>query len=45
MVIENFPDTKIKFNPRDNLMPERGTLSIAKANKLLGYEPKFSEKG
>ena len=46
MVIKNFPDTKINFNPRDRLMPERGTLSITKANKLLGYQPKFPlEKG
>jgi nucleoside-diphosphate-sugar epimerase len=26
---------------RDALMPERGTLSIAKAKKLVGYEPRF----
>ena len=31
---------------RDGLMPERGTLSIEKARKLLGYEPQFPiEKG
>jgi nucleoside-diphosphate-sugar epimerase len=27
--------------PRDNLMPERGTLSVEKARRLLGYEPQF----
>jgi nucleoside-diphosphate-sugar epimerase len=41
MVLEAFPGLSIKFNPRDGLMPERGTLSIEKARNLLGYEPAF----
>ena len=46
IVIKEFPNASIKYNPRDNLMPERGTLSIKKAKSLLGYEPKFAiEKG
>jgi nucleoside-diphosphate-sugar epimerase len=46
LVQESFPDIKLKHNPRDGLMPERGTLSIEKARKLLGYEPQFPiEKG
>ncbi len=46
IVMEHFPGTELTFNPKDNLMPERGTLSIEKARKLLGYEPKFPlEKG
>ena len=41
-----FPAVDIKYNPRDALMPERGTLSIEKARRLLGYEPQFPlEKG
>jgi len=34
-----FPNIKIQHNPRSALMPERGTLSIAKAKELLGYAP------
>jgi nucleoside-diphosphate-sugar epimerase len=39
IVMEHFPGIKLHHNPRDNLMPERGTLSIEKARNLLGYEP------
>lgn len=39
IVREHFPDVTIRNNPRDQLMPERGTLSIDKARRLLGYEP------
>ncbi len=39
---EYFPNIKIKNLPRDKLMPERGTLDISKAKKLLSYNPKFS---
>lgn len=46
LVREHFPDIQLKHNPRDGLMPERGTLSIEKARRLLGFEPKFPiEKG
>ena len=37
-----FPDIKINYLPKDNLTPDRGTLCIDKAKKLLGYEPKNS---
>lgn len=36
-----FPGIEVKYNPRDALMPERGTLSVDKARKLLGYAPAF----
>ncbi len=40
------PDTEIELKPHDKQMPKRGTLSIDKAKKLLGYSPKVSiEKG
>ena len=46
LVKNNFKGIDIKYNPRDNLMPERGTLSVEKAKSLLGYEPKNPiEKG
>ncbi len=46
LVKSEFPDIEIIHNPRDGLMPERGTLSVDKAKRLIGYEPKFPlEKG
>lgn len=43
---EHFPGIRVEYRPRDSLMPERGTLSIAKARRLLGYEPQYPlEKG
>jgi nucleoside-diphosphate-sugar epimerase len=36
-----FPGIEVKHNPRDALMPERGTLSVEKARKLLGYAPAY----
>jgi len=35
-----FPKLKYTIKNRDNFRPSRGTLSISKANKLLGYKPK-----
>lgn len=37
-----FPDLKTEIAPVDMKRPERGTLDISKAKKLLGYEPKYS---
>jgi nucleoside-diphosphate-sugar epimerase len=43
---DNFPGIEVDYQPRDSLMPERGTLSVDKAKRLLGYEPLFPlEKG
>jgi nucleoside-diphosphate-sugar epimerase len=36
-----FPGIEVKYNARDALMPERGTLSVDRARKLLGYEPNY----
>lgn len=41
LVQKNFPGIEADSVERDRLMPERGTLSVAKAKKLLGYDPKF----
>ena len=35
-----FPQSEVTYVERDRLMPVRGTLSVEKAKKLLGYEPK-----
>jgi nucleoside-diphosphate-sugar epimerase len=40
------PGIAVKYVPRDRLTPDRGTLSMAKAKRVLGYEPEFPlEKG
>jgi len=42
----HFPDVKIRYEDRDVLMPERGTLSVEKARKMIGYDPQWPlEKG
>jgi nucleoside-diphosphate-sugar epimerase len=38
---KEFPGVEVKYQLRDALMPERGTLSVDKARKLLGYEPAY----
>ncbi len=46
IVQEHFPGLEVHHQPRDGLMPERGTLSVEKAKRLLGYAPAFPlEKG
>ncbi len=39
-----FPKLKYVIKERDKSKPSRGTLSIKKAKKLLGYEPNYSLK-
>lgn len=39
IVQQHFPDVETEHAERDRLMPERGTLSVAKAERLLGYSP------
>lgn len=42
----NFKNLEINYTPKDNLTPDRGTLSIEKAREMLGFEPSFPlEKG
>jgi len=36
---KEFPDIKIFYKEREKFMPERGTLDVSKAKKLLGYKP------
>ena len=46
IVREKFPKIKIALKKKEVFTPERGTLSINKAKKLLGYKPKYSiDKG
>lgn len=39
ILASNFPDVSVKYIPRDNLMPNRGTLSVDKARRLIDYDP------
>jgi nucleoside-diphosphate-sugar epimerase len=38
---QHFPDVSVRRVAKDALMPDRGTLSVAKARELLGYEPRW----
>ena len=43
---DHFPGIRVNYTPRDKLMPSRGTLSMEKAKRLLGFEPQYPvEKG
>lgn len=43
---EYFPNISVEYTPKDRLMPDRGTLSVERARKLIGYEPQWPlEKG
>lgn len=39
VVARSFPEIKVNYLPKDKLMPDRGTLSVEKAKRLIGYEP------
>lgn len=42
----NFKNLEVNYTPKDNLTPDRGTLSIEKARNMIGFEPSFPlEKG
>jgi nucleoside-diphosphate-sugar epimerase len=46
IVQESFPHVQISYLPKDSLTPDRGTLSIEKARKILDYKPDYPlEKG
>ena len=43
---EQFSSLEIKYQPKDKLTPDRGTLSVEKAKRLINYCPKSPlEKG
>lgn len=43
---EYFPKVEVNYQPKDKLMPDRGTLAVDKARKLIGYDPQYPlEKG
>lgn len=36
-----FPEINIKYLPKDALTPDRGTLSVEKAKRMIGYQPQY----
>ncbi len=46
-ILDNyFPKLSINYVPKDNLIPDRGTLNVDKARHILGYKPQYDlEKG
>jgi nucleoside-diphosphate-sugar epimerase len=38
---EHFPNAEIRYLPKDRLSPDRGTLSVDKARRTLGYDPQY----
>ena len=41
IIKEHFSEVKVKYLPKDKLTPSRGTLSVEKARKQIGYEPQY----
>jgi nucleoside-diphosphate-sugar epimerase len=38
---DHFPNLEVNYVKKDNLTPDRGTLDISKARRLIGFEPQF----
>jgi len=46
LVKEHFPKIEVEYLAKDSLTPDRGTLSVEKAKRLIGYDPQYNlEKG
>ena len=44
--LAHFGDLVVRYEPKDDLTPDRGTLSIEKARGVIGYAPQYpSETG
>lgn len=41
IIEQQFPNIPIRYLAKDHLTPDRGTLSVEKARRLLGYEPQW----
>ena len=44
ILTDYFPGIKVKYVPKDKLTPDRGTLCVDKARKILGYDPQYPLK-
>jgi nucleoside-diphosphate-sugar epimerase len=38
---KHFPQLTVRYEPKDHLTPDRGTLCVDKARELIGYDPQF----
>ena len=46
LIKEHFPGIKVRYEPKDRLVPDRGTLVIDKAKEMIGFNPQHPiEKG
>jgi nucleoside-diphosphate-sugar epimerase len=46
ILTQHFPKVKVTYLPKDKLTPDRGTLNVDKAKKMIGYAPQYPlEKG
>lgn len=46
IIKKHFPGVMVNYEEKDKLTPDRGTLSVDKAKKLIGYQPQYPiEKG
>lgn len=41
LLMERFPEMKTRIEPREKLMPRRGSLSVEKARRLINYQPEY----
>jgi nucleoside-diphosphate-sugar epimerase len=41
IVAGQFPGLTVDYQPKDSLMPDRGTLCVDKARRLIGYDPQY----
>ena len=37
----HFPEIKVSYLPKDSLIPDRGTLCVDKARRMIGYQPQY----
>ena len=44
IIRDQFSDVKINYIAKDKLTPSRGTLSVEKAQRLIGYQPSWPVK-
>lgn len=41
IVAEHFPGLRVEYQAKDQLTPDRGTLSVGKARRMIGYNPQY----
>ena len=44
IVKDHFHEIRVNYVPKDDLTPDRGTLSVDKAKRLIGYDPQWPLK-